>query len=51
MTYKEVVQQISDLNTIQGLVNIYQQVAAMRMRKIKSNVTRTREFYTELLDV
>lgn len=48
MTNKEVILQIKDLEAFQEIANTFQQVASMRMRKIKDTVIQNRSFYQSL---
>ena len=51
MTKKEVKNQIENLQTIQNITDVYQQVAAMRMRKVKDGIINNRSFYQKLLEI
>lgn len=51
MTNKEVILQIENLKSIQNITNVYQQVAAIRMRKVKDTVVQNRNFYESLSEV
>jgi len=51
MTSKEIDQQIGNLRSVQEITNVYQQIAAMRMRKIKDTVIQNRSFYETLSQV
>lgn len=51
MTNKELTLQIENLKSIQNITNVYQQVAAIRMRKIKSTVVQNRNFYESLSEI
>jgi len=51
MTNKELNIQIVNLRAIQNITDVYQQVAAMRMRKIKDTVIQNRKFYESLSEV
>lgn len=51
MTNKEIYQRINDLGAIQNITDVYQQVAAIRMRKIKDTVVQNRNFYESLSKV
>lgn len=51
MTSKEVNLRLQNLKSIQDITNTYQQVAAIRMRKIKNTVVQNRNFYESLSGV
>lgn len=51
MTDKEAGLQIQNLGAIQEIANVYQQVAAIRMRRIKDVVIQNRSFYESLSQV
>lgn len=51
MTNKEIELQIGNLKSTQDITNTYQQVAAIRMRKIKNTVVQNRKFFDSLSQV
>ncbi|PIS22572.1 hypothetical protein COT50_01230 [candidate division WWE3 bacterium CG08_land_8_20_14_0_20_41_10] len=51
MTNKEVKGKIADLQAVQNITDIYQQVAAMRMRKVRDGITNNRSFYQKLSEI
>lgn len=51
MTSKEIETQITNLESTLEVAEVYQQVAAMRMRKIKTSVMKSRDFYNALLEI
>ena len=51
MTNKEVKTKIEDLQAVQNITDIYQQVAAMRMRKVRDGITNNRSFYQKLSEI
>ncbi len=51
MINKEIKQELISLNVLHEIVETYEEIAAMRMRKIKSSVLINRSFLTELNQV
>lgn len=51
MTDKENISGSIELKTLNEIVEVYQQVAATRMRKVKGAVLQNREFYQALVEV
>jgi len=51
MTEKEIDNQIKNLQTVQNVTDVYQEVAAMRMRKVKTGIIQNRDFYQKLLEI
>lgn len=51
MTSKELNLQLQNIKSAQEVTSTYQQVAAMRMRKIKDTVIQNRDFYNSLSEV
>jgi len=51
MTNREVKNKIEDLQAVQNITDVYQQVAAMRMRKVRDGITNNRSFYQKLSEI
>lgn len=51
MTKQQILQQILDLQSIKNLVEVFQEVAALRMQAIRGSVLTSREFLEGLSDV
>jgi F-type H+-transporting ATPase subunit gamma len=51
MTEKEIRNQIDNLQAVQNIADVYQEVAAMRMRKVKDGILQNRSFYQKLLEI
>lgn len=51
MTKKEGKSRIADLTAIQDITNTYEQVAAMRMRRVKDTIVQNRDFYESLSEI
>jgi ATP synthase F1 gamma subunit len=51
MTNKELNNQIDNLQAVQNITDVYQQVAAMRMRKVRDGIVNSREFYQKLSEI
>src|SRR5215210_5125056 len=48
---KKVLEELEALNSIKNLAESYEEVAVVRMQKIKDSVLKTRDFLTDLSDV
>lgn len=48
---KKVLEELEALNTIKNLAESYEEVAVVKMQKIKDSVLKTRDYLTELSDV
>jgi len=48
-TLREIKENLERIETIKNLTNIYHQIAALRMKKVREGVLRNRKFFKELL--